>query len=377
MKTLGIVLGTRPEVVKLAPLIMALHQDSRFALRIISTGQQAAMLDQTLEEFGVAPDVDFAIMIPGQSLTQITHRALEKFAAESVLAGLDALVVHGDTATTLAGALAAFQAEIPLIHVEAGLRSGDPTSPYPEEGNRKLVAQVASLHLAPTRGNLANLIREGVREENIVVTGNTVVDALNWGSKRLGGYGDPLLSDLDDDPRRVIVASAHHRVSHGTPMREIAAALGELATRTDIRIVISVHPNPAVQDVLVPALSGFENVDMVAPLPYLAFCRLLRRSHLILSDSSGAEEEGPALGIPTLVLRRVTERHESLGTGSSRLVGVSRTQIVAEVERLLDNPEEHARMARAAFPYGDGHAAQRSVVAIGTFFGLEEPEEEP
>ncbi|AHI20885.1 MULTISPECIES: non-hydrolyzing UDP-N-acetylglucosamine 2-epimerase [Actinomycetes] len=367
MKTIGIILGTRPEAVKFAPLIHALREDSRFHLRVISTGQHREMLTHTLGEFGITPDVNFDIMEPGQSLTDVTHRALARFSATSALDGLDVALVHGDTATTLAGALAAFQAEVPIVHVEAGLRSGVATSPFPEEGNRKLVAQMAALHLAPTHGNFANLIREGVPEKNIVITGNTVVDALHWGMENVTGYGDPLLDDLDDDPRRVIVASAHHRVSHGAPMQEIADALADIANRHDVRIVIPVHPNPAVRNVIVPALEGRDNIDLVEPLPYLAFCKLLQRSDIIVSDSSGAEEEGPALGIPTLVLRDVTERHESLATGAARLVSRSRPQIIAEVERLLNDEEAYSSMANAIYPYGDGQATARSIEAIADF----------
>lgn len=370
MKNIGIILGTRPEAVKFAPLIHALREDSRFDLRVISTGQHREMLDHTLGEFGITPDINFNIMEPGQSLTDVTHRALAGFSETSVLSGLDVALVHGDTATTLAGALAAFQAEVPIVHVEAGLRSGTLASPFPEEGNRKVVAQLAALHLAPTHGNFANLIREGVPEKNIVITGNTVVDALHWGLDHVTSYGDPILEDLDDDPRRVIVASAHHRVSHGAPMQEIAAALADIATRHDVRVVIPVHPNPAVRGVIVPALEGKDNIDLVEPLPYLAFCKLLQRSDIIVSDSSGAEEEGPALGIPTLVLRDVTERHESLDTGSARLVSRSRPQIVAEVERLLNDQEAYTSMANAIYPYGDGNATRRSIEAIANFLAL-------
>lgn len=300
-------------------------------------------------------------------MTDITHRVLARFSETSALSGVDVAVVHGDTATTIAGALAAFQAEIPIVHVEAGLRSGLLASPFPEEGNRKLVSQLAALHLAPTHGNFANLIREGIPEKNIVITGNTVVDALRWGLQHVDGYGDSALEDLDEDPRRVIVASAHHRVSHGAPMREIACALADVAARHDVRIVVPVHPNPAVRDVIIPALKDSDNIDLVEPLPYLAFCKLLKRSDIIVSDSSGAEEEGPALGIPTLVLRDITERHESLDTGAARLISRSRPQIVAEIERLLEDREAYAAMANAIYPYGDGKATERSIEAIAAF----------
>ncbi|WP_125777586.1 non-hydrolyzing UDP-N-acetylglucosamine 2-epimerase [Antribacter gilvus] len=370
MKTLGIVFGTRPEAVKLAPIIHSLQDDPRFRVVLISTGQHREMLDSTLDEFRITPDVNLRVMKEGQSLSEVTHRMLEALCAGKHLDGLDAVLVHGDTATTLAGALAGLHAQVPIIHVEAGLRSGSNASPFPEEANRKLVGQIAALHLAATPGNHANLIREGVRESAITVTGNTIVDALAWGMQNLRPYGDPRLSNLDDDPRRVILATTHRRESHGHPMREIAEALADIATRDDVRIVVPLHLNPRVRSVMVPVLSGIGNVDLVDPLPYLSFCRVLRRSDIILSDSSGAEEEGPALGKPTLVLREITERCESILTGSSRLVSRSRGQIVAEVQRLLNDPVAYAEMSNAINPYGDGRATGRTVAAIANYFGM-------
>lgn len=368
MKTIGIVFGTRPEAVKFAPIIHALIRDPRFRPVLISTGQHREMLDNTLEEFGITPDVELRIMRDKQSLSQVTHRILEGLCSGDHMTGLDAVMVHGDTATTLAGALAALHRSVPIIHVEAGLRSGDNYSPFPEEVNRKLVAQIASLHLAPTPGNSANLIREGVREHSIVVTGNTIVDALKWGMNNLNGYGVPELEDLDSDPRKVILSTTHRRESIGRPMREIAESLAEIATRDDVRIVVPLHLNPKVREIIVPVLRGLDNVDLVDPLPYLSFCQLLQRSDLILSDSSGAEEEGPALGKPTLVLRDITERSESILTGSSRLVSRNRAQITAEVGRLLDDQEAYMEMATAINPYGDGRATERTVAALAHYF---------
>jgi UDP-N-acetylglucosamine 2-epimerase (non-hydrolysing) len=371
MKTIGIVFGTRPEAVKFAPIIHALLQDSRFRPVLISTGQHREMLDSTLEEFGITPDIELRVMRDQQTLSQVTHRILEGLCSGDHMEGLDAVMVHGDTASTLAGALAALHRGVPIIHVEAGLRSGDNYSPFPEEVNRKLVAQIASLHLAPTPGNSANLIREGVREHSIVVTGNTIVDALQWGMNNLHGYGVPALNNLDADPRKIILSTTHRRESHGEPMREIAEALAGIANRRDdVRIVVPLHLNPKVREVMVPVLSGIPNIDLVDPLPYLSFCRLLQRSDIILSDSSGAEEEGPALGKPTLVLREITERSESLLTGSSRLVSRHRGQIVHEVERLLNDPTAYLEMATAINPYGDGKATERTIAAVAHFFKL-------
>lgn len=370
MKTIGIVFGTRPEAVKFAPIIHALKSDPRFQPVLISTGQHREMLDSTLAEFGIEPDVKLGIMKDGQTLSEVTHRILEGLCSGKHLQGLDAVLVHGDTATTLAGALAGLHAQVPIIHVEAGLRSGSNSSPFPEEANRKLVGQIANLHLAPTPGNHANLIREGVKENAIVVTGNTIVDALAWGMQNLTTYGEPRLDDLDDDPRRVILATTHRRESIGQPMQEIAEALADIATRDDVRIVVPLHLNPKVRAIMLPVLSGIDNIDIVDPLPYLSFCRLLRRSDIILSDSSGAEEEGPALGKPTLVLREITERNESILTGSSRLVSRSRGQIIAEVQRLLNDPVAYADMSNAINPYGDGRATERTIAAIANFFNL-------
>ncbi|KFF60097.1 UDP-N-acetylglucosamine 2-epimerase [Cryobacterium sp. MLB-32] len=370
MKNIALIFGTRPEAVKLAPIIKALEDDPRFRPLLISTGQHREMLDSTLTEFGIVPDIDLKVMREGQNLSQVTHRILEGISTGNHLEGMDAVLVHGDTASTVAGALAGLHSQVPIIHVEAGLRSGNNMSPYPEEANRKLVAQIASLHLAPTPGNSANLIREGIKESRIVVTGNTIVDALRWGLENLGSYGDPALEDLDHDSRKVIVATTHRRESLGKPMEEIAGSLRDIATNPGVRIVVPVHLNPRVRSVVFPILSGLDNVTLVDPLPYLSFCRLLVRSDIILSDSSGAEEEGPALGKPTLVLRDITERQESILTGSSRLVSRTRSHIVSEVNQLLEDEHVYREMSTAINPYGDGRATQRTIGALAHYFGL-------
>lgn len=371
MKHIGIIFGTRPEAVKFAPIIKELDADGRFAVRLISTGQHREMLDHTMAEFGICPEVNLEVMRPGQSLTGTTRRILDGVERTACLDGLDGLMVHGDTATTLAGALAGMHSQVPVIHVEAGLRSGSNGSPFPEEVNRKLVAQISSLHLAVTPGNAANLIREGISEADIVVTGNTVVDALRWGTMQDVKLDWPGLEELDSDPRRVVLASAHRRESHGAAMVEIAQGLRTLAlNRPDVRVVVPLHLNPNVRAVLEPVLRGIENIAIVEPLPYLQFCQLLLRTDIVLSDSSGAEEEGPALGIPTLVLREVSERKESLLTGSSRLVGRSRELIVEAVEELLDDRGRHTAMSTAINPYGDGRAAPRVIEAMAHHFRL-------
>jgi UDP-N-acetylglucosamine 2-epimerase (non-hydrolysing) len=368
-KSIGIILGTRPEAVKCAPIIWALRADPGFNL-VVSTGQHREMLDETLTEFEIVPDVQLAVMRKEQTLSQITHRIIEGLGKSRCLAGLDAVMVHGDTATTLAGALAGLHHQVPVVHIEAGLRRGNIRSPYPEEANRKLVGQIAALHLAPTPGNAGNLIREGVDERRIAVTGNTVVDALRWGIGRVSGYGSPKLADLDTDPRRVVLATAHRRESWGNPMEEIAQALAEIARRDDVRVIVPLHYNPAVRKVMRPVLEGIDNITITDPLPYLYYCSLLNRSYIVVSDSSGAEEEGPSLGKPTLVLRDITERHESVCTGAARLVSRTRGFIVSEVNRLLDDPTMWHQMADAMNPYGDGRAAERSVAALAHFLDL-------
>ncbi|GAA2673868.1 UDP-N-acetylglucosamine 2-epimerase (non-hydrolyzing) [Actinosynnema pretiosum] len=368
MRSVAVVLGTRPEVIKCAPVIHALRADPRFAPVVLSTGQHRQMLDETLAAFGIRPDVDLGVMAPAQTLSQVTHRALDGLSEHLARHRVEAVLVHGDTATTLAGALAAFHNRIPVVHVEAGLRSGDLRSPFPEEANRRLVAQLADLHLAPTPGNSANLIREGMRESSVVVTGNTVVDALRWaGSQRPAGTV-PELADLGRDQRRIVVASAHRRESWRM-LPQIGQALRELARRPDVRIVVPLHRNPVVREALLPLIGGVPGVTVVDPLPYLEFCGLMWRSDLILSDSSGAEEEGPALGKPTLVLRDLTERPESIASGAAKLVGRTRDKIVHHVTALLDDPVEHARMAGAVNPYGDGLATGRVVGALAHHFG--------
>lgn len=368
MRTIAVVLGTRPEAVKFAPVIQALRKDPRFRPVVISTGQHRHMLDETLRVFGIAPDIDLAVMAPRQTLTEVTYRSLHGMSEHLGTVEAEAVLVHGDTATTLAGALAAFHHEIPVVHVEAGLRSGDLYSPFPEEANRRLVGQIAALHLAPTPGNSANLIREGVAQHRIVVTGNTVIDALRWAGDTGGDYGHPRLADLDRDERTVVLASAHRRESWDH-LDEIAVALARLADRPDIHVVVPLHRNPRVREAMLPVIGDHPGITVVDPLPYLSFCKLMRRADIIISDSSGAEEEGPALGRPTLVLRDITERPEAVIAGTARLVGRTTAGITAAALELVEDPARYRRMATAANPYGDGRATERTVGALAHFFG--------
>ncbi|MEQ8967727.1 MAG: UDP-N-acetylglucosamine 2-epimerase (non-hydrolyzing) [Azospirillaceae bacterium] len=368
MRTIAMILGTRPEAIKCAPVIAALRESEFFNCVVISTGQHREMLNDTLAEFDITPDIDLAVMTLGQTLSQVTSRILEGLAEPLRTLRPDAVIVHGDTATTFAGALAAFHHEIKVIHLEAGLRSGSIRSPFPEEANRRLVCQVADLHLAPTSGNAANLIREGVDESDIYVTGNTVIDALRWAADKTDDTVDPVLEELSTETRPIIVASAHRRECWGAPMQRIADGLVEIASRADVRIVVPVHRNPRVREVMMPTLSGHPRITTCDPLPYRAFCRLMRKADLVISDSSGAEEEGPGLGKPTLVLRDVTERPEAVTAGVAKLVSRDRDRIVQEALAILADRRRYEAMARASNVYGDGQATGRVMGALRHFF---------
>jgi UDP-N-acetylglucosamine 2-epimerase len=288
-----VVFGTRPEAIKVAPVIAELARSERFVPIVAVTAQHREMLDQVLSTFGIVPDHDLAILTPGQTLGDVTVRALEGLLPLLERTRPDAVLVQGDTTTTFVGALAAFYHRVPVVHVEAGLRTGDQYSPYPEEINRRLTTQLTSLHLAPTREARDNLLREGTAAASIVVTGNTVIDALLWAAAREASYGDPRLAGLDDDARRVLLVTAHRRESWGPAMVSIGKALAELArTEPDLLVVFPIHRNPVVRDAILPSLEGLDNVIVTEPLPYGPFARLIARSHLILTDSGGIQEEG-------------------------------------------------------------------------------------
>jgi UDP-N-acetylglucosamine 2-epimerase (non-hydrolysing) len=331
------------------------------------------MLDQVHAVFGIRPDHDLAVFAPGQSLTDITTRTLAGYSHLFADVHAAAVVVQGDTATTLAAALAAFYHHVPVVHVEAGLRTDDPAAPFPEEINRRLTSQLARLHLAPTAGNRANLLRDGVAAAAIRVTGNTVVDALLEAVALPGGYDDPALEDLDEDRRRVVLVTAHRRESWGDGHESIARAVAEIArTEPDVLVVFPIHRNPVVREAILPWLADLDNVRVTEPLGYRGLVKLMQRSDLILTDSGGIQEEGPSLGKPVLVMRDTTERPEAVTAGTVRLVGTDELQIVGAVRTVLHDPAEYAAMANAVNPYGDGRAAQRSVDAVEHLLGLGE-----
>jgi len=362
------IFGTRPEAIKLCPVVRFLRANAAFLTRVCVTAQHREMLDQVLEAFGVAPDHDLGLMLPGQTLFQSTSRIVAGL--ESVLAAErpDMVLVQGDTTTTFCGALSAFYRQIPVGHVEAGLRTGDMNQPFPEEMNRVLTSRLASLHFAATTGAADNLLAEGVAKDRVVVTGNTGIDAVLFvrgalAAGTLRGDEWPRL----DPARKLILVTAHRRESFGEGFERICRAIARLALRDDIQIVYPVHANPNVQAPVNRSLANLDNVLLVEPLSYVPFVDLMTRAHILLTDSGGVQEEGPSLGKPVLVMREKTERPEAVAAGTARLVGTSEDRIVGEVERLLDDPDEYARMARVHNPYGDGRASERVADAILSF----------
>jgi UDP-N-acetylglucosamine 2-epimerase (non-hydrolysing) len=364
------IFGTRPEAIKLCPVIR--HMKSRphdFDVRVCVTAQHREMLDQVLHAFDVTPDRDLDIMRPGQTLSQSTSRiiaALEPILAEEKP---DIVLVQGDTTTTFCGALTAFYAKIPIGHVEAGLRTGDPHEPFPEEMNRVLTGRIATFHFAATEGAAQNLYREGVDPAAVTITGNTGIDAVLHVEQALdAGKLVGLSGFRPDASKKLIVVTAHRRESFGNGFDQICTALVRLAHRDDVEIVYPVHPNPNVRQTVNRHLAGRPNVTLLDPLDYVPFVDLMRRAYLLLTDSGGIQEEAPSLGKPVLVLREKTERPEAVSAGTARLVGTDDHRIVDEVERLLDAPAAYHRMARRHNPYGDGKASERiaDVLASGT-----------
>jgi len=377
-----VIYGTRPEAVKVAPLIKALGESEWFTPQVAVTAQHRSMLDQVNTVFGIKPEFDLDIHAPGQTLAEITTRALAGVNALVAEHRPDAVVVQGDTTTVFAAALAAFYEKVPVVHLEAGLRTGNPYSPYPEEINRQLATRLAALHLAPTPVSKANLLREQVAPGSVVVTGNTVIDALLWTVHRPQGlgesrYGDPRLDVLDHGRGPVLLVTAHRRESWGEPLRAVGRALSRIAgAHPGLRIAFPIHRNPLVRDAILPAVAGLPNVIVTDPLPYAAFARLMNRAALILTDSGGVQEEGPSLGKPVLVMRDTTERSEAVEAGTARLIGTDEDRIVAAVSELLTDVAAYSAMANAVNPYGDGLAARRAVGALAHHFRLGPPAEE-
>jgi UDP-N-acetylglucosamine 2-epimerase (non-hydrolysing) len=357
-----VVCGTRPEAIKLAPVIRALAADARFTPSVAVTGQHRDLLDQVLGLFRIRPDFDLDLMRPDQDLYHVTAEALVGMRDVLAEAVPDLVVVQGDTTTTFAAALASFYERIPVAHVEAGLRTGDPFSPFPEEQNRVLTSRLAAHHFAPTPRARENLVREGVPAASIHVTGNTVVDALLEIAAEVGKVPPPLPGKLAalDPGRRLVLVTAHRRESFGRGMRGICLAVSDLARRhPEVEFVFPVHPNPNVRLPAARILGDRPNVRLVDSLDYAQLVWLMTRAHVVLTDSGGIQEEVASLSVPALVLRDATERPEGVEAGGLRLVGTSRTRIVQETERLLADPELHRNMAAAPNPFGDGRASER------------------
>lgn len=363
------VFGTRPEAIKLCPVLLHMRQrGDRFTVKSCVTAQHRGMLDQVLAAFRVTPDYDLDVMQTGQTLAQSTARILAQL--EPILAAEhpDIVLVQGDTTTTLSGALAAFYQKIPVGHVEAGLRTGDLAQPFPEEMNRVVTARLAALHFAPTALAASRLAAEGVAGERIFVTGNSGIDAVLYVRDLLASGASPAAPWTQLDPsKQLIVVTAHRRESFGDAFEHICAALLRLAGRDDVQIAYPVHRNPNVWEPVHRLLGGHPNVLLLDPLDYVPFVDLMRRASLILTDSGGIQEEGPSLGKPILVMREKTERPEAVEAGTVRLVGTDEEKIVSETSFLLDNEEERRRMSRVHNPYGDGQASRRIADAIAGF----------
>jgi UDP-N-acetylglucosamine 2-epimerase (non-hydrolysing) len=350
----------------LCPVIAALASPtSAWEPFVVVTGQHREMLDQVLGLFGVKPQVDLAIMRPGQSLNEILLRAVEGVTSALHGSGAEVLIVQGDTTSAMAAGLVGFHEGVPVVHVEAGLRSDDLHSPYPEEFNRRVLALASDLHLAPTSQARDRLLTEGIDESAVHIVGNTGIDALHWAVAQPDDGSEPLLAELERDARPVVLVTAHRRESWGEPMQRIAQALALIAeVEPETLIVLPAHRNPVVREVLMPAVRAYPNVRVVEPLAYGAFSRLLARATILLTDSGGIQEEGPALGKPVLVLRESTERPEGVAAGAARLVGTSVSRIVLSTLELLHDGRRYAEMAVPRNVYGDGHAAARCVDAM-------------
>jgi len=360
-----IIFGTRPEAVKMAPIVKALKNEENFITKICVTAQHRDMLDQVLRIFDIEPDYDLNIFQSGQTLTQITCRALtglegviEEFKPELIL-------VQGDTTTVFTGALAAFYHNVKIGHVEAGLRSGNLYSPYPEEANRMLTGVLTDFHFAPTKNSKANLLREGYDENKIFITGNTSIDALQWVIDEDFKFDDVVINNIDFKNKKVILLTSHRRENIGEPMENIFSAIRDIVDENkDVEVIYPMHLNPKVREIAERILSASDRVHLVEPLDYLPFTNLMSKCYLVVTDSGGVQEEAPSLGKPVLVVRKETERPEGIESGTAKLAGTDRDTIYEYLNTLINNKEEYKKMANAVNPYGDGRAAEHIVNAI-------------
>ena len=368
-----VIFGTRPEAIKLFPVVNALKADTRFDVRVCVSAQHREMLDQVLDIAGIVPEHDLDVMKPDQSLDELTARLLTGLGAVMDEVNPDRVIVQGDTATALTGALAAYYRKIPVDHVEAGLRSGNIYHPWPEEVNRKIIGSIASLHFAPTETSANALRSENFNPARVHVTGNTVIDALHWVSRRIASepHLASALTELETRfaGKRIIGVTSHRRENFGGGMEGIASAIRRIAERPDVAVIFPVHLNPNVRKVMNAALAGLDTVAMIEPLDYPNFARLLGLADIMLTDSGGVQEEAPALGKPVLVMRETTERPEGVAAGTAKLVGTDADTIVTEISTLLDDKASYEAMAQAHNPFGDGTAAKRIVELLGNEIG--------
>ncbi len=360
-----VLVGTRPEAIKLFPIVNQLNKEKGVRVTVCATAQHRELLDKVLKLANIVPDIDLDLMRPNQSLDQLSARLLLAVGEVLDAAHPDRVIVQGDTATAMIGAIASYYRRIPVSHVEAGLRSGDIYAPWPEEVNRKIVSAIADQHFAPTQRAAEVLKRENIPDDRVYVTGNTVVDAL-LATKALIDANPELASRSREilerqDGRRIILVTSHRRENFGEGMNRIAGALLQILKRPDVAIVLPLHPNPNVRDVLGVRLASHPQVEIIAPQEYPDFVALLSAAEIVLTDSGGIQEEAPALGKPVLVMRDTTERPEGVDAGTARLVGTDPNRILSEVRRLLDDPDHYSAMSRAHNPFGDGHASERIV----------------
>ncbi|MDO5681742.1 MAG: UDP-N-acetylglucosamine 2-epimerase (non-hydrolyzing) [Propionibacteriaceae bacterium] len=371
MARVMVVFGTRPEAIKMAPLVMALANTPGIEPLVTVTGQHREMLDQVNHLFGITPNHDLDVMRPGAGLSELAARVLSGTAAVLAETRPDAVVVQGDTSSAFVGGLAAFYERIPVVHLEAGLRTGNMDAPFPEEGNRRLLSPLARLHLAPTDVSKRNLLVENIDEQMIAVTGNTVIDALQLALTKPTQFDDPQIQAAVDSGRRILLVTAHRRESWGQPMADAMVAVGRIArAHPDLTVVLPMHRNEVVRQVIRGELGELDNVVLTEPLDYHQFCHLMNAAHVVLTDSGGVQEEAPSLGKPVLVMRETTERPEGIAAGTVKLVGTDTEVVFTEVERLLTDEAAYAAFAQAVNPYGDGRAAERSAAAISELLGI-------
>ena len=372
MKKIAVIFGTRPDTIKLASVILELKKEKKyFKVITIATAQHRQMLDQVLDIFRIVPDYDLNIMLPKQSLVSITKNTIKKVDDVIVKELPDLVLVQGDTTTTFVGSLVAFYHQIPVGHIEAGLRTNDKANPFPEEINRRLTSAITDIHFAPTETAKKALLKENISRESIFVTGNTVIDALNITIKKNYKFTIPLLNEIISQKKKIILLTMHRRENWGEPMKGACKAVKRLALQyPDFNFVFPVHLNPVVREVVYGTLENLKNVFLIAPLDYSDFVNFMSKTYLIITDSGGVQEEGPHFGIPILVLRKVTERPEAVKYGTVKLVGLDEEKIFKTAKRLIEDKTAYKKMASAVNPYGDGLSSKRTVQIIKNYFNI-------